>query len=314
MKEHSIVYTYHSFVFAYFVFYRRLKKSRRDLKIWIWDSKIRVDGKELAELQIAPEEARQNLELLRSRIQKKKTYVKKSDKRGLSITCAIKFSDTSKNSSDLGRDLIKLMGRKVSAERRSEIVSVQRSARVRLVSNKYPLEKVWQIGCKSLVPEKSALVLLCEYYNSTADLFYDQIYIYGSMLVPLSSLHVYQISSKSVQMNKVLRKIFGAKRDEVTGEWSKLHNTELHALFLQSRRLRWAGHVARMSESRNAYRVLVGKPEEKGPLGRPRRSWEDNIKMDLREVGYDDRDWINLAQDRYQWRDYVRAATNLRVS
>ncbi|KAJ4446813.1 hypothetical protein ANN_13511 [Periplaneta americana] len=111
--------------------------------------------------------------------------------------------------------------------------------------------------------------------------------------------------------NKVLRKIFGAKRDEVTGEWRKLHNTELHALYsspdiirnIKSRRLRWAGHEARMGESRNPYTVLVG---------RPRRRWEDNIKMDLREVGYDDRDWINLAQDRDRWRAYVRAAMNLR--
>ncbi|KAJ4433807.1 hypothetical protein ANN_16119 [Periplaneta americana] len=121
--------------------------------------------------------------------------------------------------------------------------------------------------------------------------------------------------------NKVLRKIFGAKRDEVTGEWRKLHNTELHALYsspdiirnIKSKRLRWAGHVARMGESRNAYRVLVGRPEGKRPLGRPRRRWEDNIKMDLREVGYEDRDWINLAQDRDRWRAYVRAAMNLRV-
>ncbi|KAJ4434977.1 hypothetical protein ANN_23549 [Periplaneta americana] len=121
--------------------------------------------------------------------------------------------------------------------------------------------------------------------------------------------------------NKVLRKIFGAKRDEVTGEWRKFHNAELHALYsssdiirnIKSRRLRWAGHVARMGESRNAYRVLVGRPEGKRPLGRPRRRWEDNIKMDLRDVGYDDRDWINLAQDRDQWRAYVRAAMNLRV-
>ncbi|KAJ4436659.1 hypothetical protein ANN_16790 [Periplaneta americana] len=120
--------------------------------------------------------------------------------------------------------------------------------------------------------------------------------------------------------SKVLRKIFGAKRDEVTGEWRKLHNTELHALYfspdiirnIKSRRLRWAGHVARMGESRNAYRVLVGRPDGKRPLGRPRHRWEDNIKMDLREVGYDDRDWINLAQDRDQWRAYVRAAMNLR--
>ncbi|KAJ4444135.1 hypothetical protein ANN_05924 [Periplaneta americana] len=121
--------------------------------------------------------------------------------------------------------------------------------------------------------------------------------------------------------NKILRKIFGAKRDEVTGEWRKLHNAELHALYsspdiirnIKSRRLRWAGHVARMDESRNAYRVLVGRPEGKRLLGRPRRRWEDNIKMNLREVGYDDREWINFAHDRDQWRAYVRAAMNLRV-
>ncbi|KAJ4435857.1 hypothetical protein ANN_18476 [Periplaneta americana] len=82
---------------------------------------------------------------------------------------------------------------------------------------------------------------------------------------------------------------------------------------IEFQRLRWAGHVARMDESRNAYRVLVGRPEGKRPLGRPRRRWDDNIKMDLREMGYDDRKWINLAQDRNQWRAYVRAAMNLRV-
>ncbi|KAJ4431659.1 hypothetical protein ANN_20258 [Periplaneta americana] len=114
--------------------------------------------------------------------------------------------------------------------------------------------------------------------------------------------------------NKVSRKIFGAKRDEISREWRKLHNAELHALYsspdiirnIKSRRLRWAGHVACMGETRNAYRVLVGRPVGKRPLGRPRRRWEDNIKMDLREVGYDDRDWINLAQDRDRWRAYVR--------
>ncbi|KAJ4429379.1 hypothetical protein ANN_21536 [Periplaneta americana] len=122
--------------------------------------------------------------------------------------------------------------------------------------------------------------------------------------------------------NKVLRKIYGVKRDDVTGKWRKLHNAELHALYsspdvirnIKSRRLRWAGHVARMGESRNAYRVLVGRPAGKRPLGRPRRRCEDNIKMDLREVGYDGRDWINLAQDRDRWRAYVRAAINLRVT
>ena len=106
--------------------------------------------------------------------------------------------------------------------------------------------------------------------------------------------------------NKVLRKISGDNRHEITGEWRKLHNAELHALYsspniirnLKSKRLRWAGHVSRMEQFRNAYRVLVGKPESKRPLGRPRRRWEDNIKMDLREVGSDPRDWIALAEDR----------------
>ncbi|KAJ4433379.1 hypothetical protein ANN_15638 [Periplaneta americana] len=125
----------------------------------------------------------------------------------------------------------------------------------------------------------------------------------------------------NIDINTSNSKIFGAKRDEVTREWRKLHNIELHALYsspdiirnIKSRRLRWAGHVARMGESRNAYSVLVGRPEGKRPLGRPRRRWEDNIEIDLREVGYDDRDWVNLAQDRDQWRAYVRAAMNLRV-
>ena len=101
-----------------------------------------------------------------------------------------------------------------------------------------------------------------------------------------------------------------------------MHNAELHALYsspniiiiiIQSRRLRWAGHVARMEQFRSAYRVLVGKPESKRPLGRPRRRWEDNIKMDLREVGCDPRDWIALAENRDQWWAYVIAVMNLRV-
>ena len=101
-----------------------------------------------------------------------------------------------------------------------------------------------------------------------------------------------------------------AKRDEITGEWRKLHNDKLHALYsspniirnLTWRRLRWAGHVTRMEQFRNAYRYLVWKPESKRPLGRPRPRWEDNIKTDLREVGCDPRDWIALAEDRDQWR------------
>jgi len=93
--------------------------------------------------------------------------------------------------------------------------------------------------------------------------------------------------------NRVLRRVFGSKRDEVIGEWRKLHNEELSDLYslpnilrvVKSRRMRWAGFVARMGQGRGVYRVLVGKPEGKRPLGRPRRRWEDNIKMDLQEVG-----------------------------
>jgi hypothetical protein len=89
--------------------------------------------------------------------------------------------------------------------------------------------------------------------------------------------------------SRVLRRIFGSKRDEVTGEWRKLHNEELNGLYslhnivrvIKSRRLRWTGHVARMGEGRGMYRVLVGKPEGKRPLGRPRHKWEDNVRMDL---------------------------------
>jgi hypothetical protein len=94
--------------------------------------------------------------------------------------------------------------------------------------------------------------------------------------------------------NRVLRRIFGPKREEVTGEWRRLHNEELYDLYLspyiiwviKSRRMRWAGHVARMGEGRGAYRILVGRPEGRRPLGRPGRRWEDNINMDLREVGW----------------------------
>jgi hypothetical protein len=89
--------------------------------------------------------------------------------------------------------------------------------------------------------------------------------------------------------NRVLRSIFGPKKDEVTGEWRKLHNEELRDLYsspsiiriIKSWRMRWASHVARMREKRNAYRLLVGKTEGKRPLGRPRRRWVDNIRMDL---------------------------------
>ena len=92
--------------------------------------------------------------------------------------------------------------------------------------------------------------------------------------------------------DRVLRRIFGPERDEVTGEWRKLHNEELNFLYspnivrvIKSRIMRWVGHVARTGERRGVYTVLVGKPEGKIPRGRPRRRWEDNIKMDIHEVG-----------------------------
>jgi len=105
-----------------------------------------------------------------------------------------------------------------------------------------------------------------------------------------------------------------------TGEWRKLRNEELRDLYslptivrvVKSRRMRWAGHVARMGEGRGVHRVPVGKPEGKRPMGRPRRRWEDNIKMDLREVGGVG-DWMDLAQDRDRWRAFVSTVMNLQV-
>jgi hypothetical protein len=120
--------------------------------------------------------------------------------------------------------------------------------------------------------------------------------------------------------NRVLRKIFRLKREK-DGSWRKLHNDELHSLYsspnivrvIKSRRMRWAGHVARMGEGRGVYRVLVGSPEGKRPLGRPRRRWEHNIKLDLREIGIDGANWIRLTQNRVQWRACVNTVMNFRV-
>jgi hypothetical protein len=122
-------------------------------------------------------------------------------------------------------------------------------------------------------------------------------------------------------MNRVLKRIFGPKRDEETGEWRKLHNEELHILYfspniirqIKSRRMRWAGHVARVGEERNVYRVLIEKSEGKRPLGRSRRRWEDGIRMDLREIVWGSVGRIQLAQDRDRWRAVVNTVMNLRV-
>jgi hypothetical protein len=122
-----------------------------------------------------------------------------------------------------------------------------------------------------------------------------------------------------VSENNVLR-IFGPKREE-GGSWRKLHNDELHSLYsssnivrvIKSRRMRWAGHVARMWRGRVVYEILVGRPKCKTPLGRPRRRWEDNIKLVLREIGIDGANWIQLAQYRVQWWDFVSMVMNHRV-
>jgi hypothetical protein len=122
-------------------------------------------------------------------------------------------------------------------------------------------------------------------------------------------------------MNNLLRRIFGPKRDEITGERRKFHNEELNNLYsspnifpvIKTRIMRWAEHVARMGDTRGILRVLVRMPEGKRPPGRPRRRWEDNIKMDLQEVGCGGMNWIELAQDRDRWQALVTAVMNFRV-
>ena len=121
--------------------------------------------------------------------------------------------------------------------------------------------------------------------------------------------------------NRVLRRLFGLRREEVTKERRKLHNEELNHLYsspnivrvINSRRMRWVGHVARMEERRGVCGVLVGKPDGKRPLGRPRLRWEDNIKRDLQEVRCGVMVWIELAHNRDRWRALVNAVMNIRV-
>jgi hypothetical protein len=110
---------------------------------------------------------------------------------------------------------------------------------------------------------------------------------------------------------RVLRRIFGPKRDEVTGEWRKLHSEELNNLYsspdiirqIKSRTVRWAGHVACLGEKRKVYKVLVGKPEGKKPLRRPRHRWEYGIRMDLRQTGLQSVERVQLAQDIFPFYD-----------
>jgi hypothetical protein len=117
---------------------------------------------------------------------------------------------------------------------------------------------------------------------------------------------------------RVLRRIFGPRREEMTGEWRKLHKEELHDLYssiriMKLRRMRWARHIARMGSRGTCIRLLVGNPEGKRQLGRPRRTLLDNIRMDLVEVGWGDMDWIGLARDKDRWRAFVNSVLKFRV-
>ena len=149
-----------------------------------------------------------------------------------------------------------------------------------------------------------------------------KIKIYRTIILPVVlcgcetwSLTLWEERKLRMFENMVLRRIFGPRRDEVTGEWRRLHNEELIDLYsspnivrvIKSRRMSWAGHVARMGEERGVCRVLVGKPEGTRPLERPRRRWVDNIRMDFQEVG------CGLTQDRDRWRTLVSTVMNLRV-
>jgi len=151
--------------------------------------------------------------------------------------------------------------------------------------------------------------------------------IYRTIILPVLlfgcetwSLKLREERKLRVFENMVLR-IFGPRRVEATGEWRRLHNEELNDLYslpnivrvIKSRRMRWAQNVARMGEERGVYRVLLGKPERKRPMGRPRQRWVDNIRMDLQEVECGYMDWIGLTQDRDRWRTLVSAIMNLRV-
>jgi hypothetical protein len=136
-----------------------------------------------------------------------------------------------------------------------------------------------------------------------------------------SSLALRELHRFRVFENRVLRRIFGPKRGEVIGGWRKLLDEKLYKLYCspsvirmnKSRRMRWAGHVARMGENMNAYRILVGNPEGKTPLGRSRHWCVDNIKMDIREIEGGGMDCIDLAEDRDKWRAVVNTVMNLQV-
>jgi hypothetical protein len=155
-----------------------------------------------------------------------------------------------------------------------------------------------------------------------------KIKIYRTIILPVVlygcetwSLTLREERRPSVFENRVLRRVFGPNRDEVTGEWRKLHNEELNDLYslpsivwvVKSRRMRWASHVSHMGKERGVHRVLVGKPEGKSQLGRPRHRWRIISRWDLQEVGLGCGDWIESAQDRDRWRALASTVKNLWV-
>jgi hypothetical protein len=157
---------------------------------------------------------------------------------------------------------------------------------------------------------------------------YVKVRIYKTIILPVVlygcetwSLTIREEYKLRVFENRVLRRIFGPKRDGVTGGRRKLHNEELHNLYsspsviriIKSRKIKWAEHVARKGKKRNVYRLLAGRPEGNRPLGRQRRRWIDSIKIDHLEVGLSVVDWIGLARDRYRCRAFVNAVMNLRI-
>jgi hypothetical protein len=159
------------------------------------------------------------------------------------------------------------------------------------------------------------LYLIIQFYPKTV-ILHVVLYGCGTWSLTLREEHRLRVFEK-----RVLRRIFRLKRVEVIGGGGKQHNGELHNLYcspsiiriIKSRSIRWTRHVAYMGAKRNAYRILVGKPEGKRPLGRPRDKWEDNIKTNFSDKKWSGMDWINLARDREQWRIVVKTVMNLRV-